>query len=432
MTRADPNRLARLRAAIVYDGRTPAQLSKLSGVAAESLSRAEDPRWEPSPDEMNALEAFAAAHSPLVPVETVIASMRAGQMCIVVDDEDRENEGDLIIPALAADAAAVNFMAKHGRGLICLALTRERADLLGLEPMARHNQSQHGTAFTTSIEAREGISTGISAADRALTIATATDPHKGRGDIVSPGHVFPLVARRGGVLVRAGHTEAAVDLAMLAGQGSAGVICEIMSDDGTMARMGELFSFARLHGLKIATIRDLIEYRRQTEQLIERASETQFHSEIAGDWRVIAYRNRIDGSASVALVKGKISGDKETLVRMHGVSIFYDVLRRSGPRSQALKRAMRQIGAAGSGVIVVLFPSGASHVVAEIEADGRRPPPGQDFRDYGIGAQILADLGVRDMILLTNSHRNTAGIEGYGLRVVREIPLESDHSPDRP
>jgi 3,4-dihydroxy 2-butanone 4-phosphate synthase/GTP cyclohydrolase II len=258
----------------------------------------------------------------LSPIEDVIEDARQGRMFILVDDEGRENEGDLVIPAEKADAEAVNFMAKYGRGLICLSMTRSRVEELGLQYMAPKNQSPHQTAFTVSIEAREGVSTGISAADRARTIAVAIDPAMGRNDLVSPGHVFPLVAQDGGVLVRAGHTEAAVDISKLAGMNPSGVICEIMNDDGTMARLPDLVTFAQEHGLKIATIADLISYRRRKEKLVEAIAQTNMTSRFGGDFKLVVYANRIDYAEHIALVCGDISGDEPILVRMHQGNIL--------------------------------------------------------------------------------------------------------------
>jgi 3,4-dihydroxy 2-butanone 4-phosphate synthase/GTP cyclohydrolase II len=343
-------------------------------------------------------------------------------MFILVDDEDRENEGDLVIPAQMATPDAINFMATHGRGLICLTLTKKRVDELGLELMSRANGTRHETAFTTSIEAREGVTTGISAGDRARTVSVAIDAAKGRDDIVTPGHVFPLIARNGGVLVRAGHTEAAVDISRLAGLNPSGVICEIMKDDGTMARMDDLISFARMHNLKIGTIRDLIEYRRKHDHLVECVAEAPFVSDYGGEWTAKTYRNKVDGSVNVVLQKGKISPDEPTLVRMHGMSIFSDVLGAPGPRKRTLQRAMVEIGKVGAGVIVLLMPSEPDQLTREIGAATGKPPE-MDLRNYGIGAQILADLGIHDMVLLTNAHRNVVGIEGYGINIVGERPI---------
>jgi 3,4-dihydroxy 2-butanone 4-phosphate synthase/GTP cyclohydrolase II len=311
-------------------------------------------------------------------------------------------------------------MATHGRGLICLAMTKARCGQLGLAPMASENRESMETAFTVSIEAKEGVTTGISAADRARTISVAVDASKGPEDIVSPGHVFPLTARDGGVLVRAGHTEAAVDISRLAGLNPSGVICEIMKDDGTMARMDDLVAFARMHKLKMGTIRDLIEYRMRNDHLVEKASESAFQSDYGGEWRAMTYRNKIDGTTNVVLQKGKVLPDEPTLVRMHAISIFDDVLGRSGPRKRTLQRCMAEIGKEGRGLIVLLMPTGPQSLQHEV---GGTKPEGGELRVYGIGAQILADLGVHDMVLLTNSHRTVVGLEGYGIHVVGERPI---------
>jgi 3,4-dihydroxy 2-butanone 4-phosphate synthase/GTP cyclohydrolase II len=312
-------------------------------------------------------------------------------------------------------------MATHGRGLICLAMSKTRVDQLGLEPMSRNNGTRHETAFTVSIEAREGVTTGISAADRARTVSVAIDASKGREDIVTPGHVFPLVARDGGVLVRAGHTEAAVDIARLAGLNPAGVICEIMKSDGTMARMDDLVSFARLHDIKMGTIRDLIEYRRRNDHLVERIAEVPFRSDYGGDWKFITYRNKIDGSDSFVLQMGQVLPGQPTLTRVHTISLLDDMLGQPGPRKRTLQRAMSEIGRAGAGVIVLLLrPREAEPLL------GGGIAPDMDLRSYGIGAQILADLGIHDMVLLTNAHRNVVAIEGYGLNIVGERPIPAE------
>ncbi|RDD62383.1 3,4-dihydroxy-2-butanone-4-phosphate synthase [Ferruginivarius sediminum] len=360
------------------------------------------------------------AASGLSPIEDVIDDAKRGRMVIVVDDENRENEGDFIIPAQFADADAVNFMACHGRGLICLALTRQRVDDLGLPLMARGDGDRMRTAFTVSIEAREGITTGISAADRAATIAAATDPKCGRNDIVTPGHVFPLMARDGGVIVRAGHTEAAVDIARLAGLYPAGVICEIMNDDGTMARLPDLKRIAERHSLKIAAIADLIAYRRRREKLVATVLEREVDSRHGGKFRLIVYRNLVDGVEHVALVKGEIDGNEPTLVRVHAVNLLDDIVGDLFyPRGGEVFKAMRRIGEVGRGVIVLMREAHNSSPSESLkERDQRRQVSGSNLRDYGTGAQILADLGVRNMVLLTNSARTIVGLEGYGLKVV--------------
>ena len=285
--------------------------------------------------------------------------------------------------------------------------------------MSRANGTRHETAFTVSIEAREGVTTGISAADRARTVSVAIDAGKTAEDIVSPGHVFPLVARDGGVLVRAGHTEAAVDISRLAGLNPSGVICEIMKDDGTMARMDDLLSFARLHDLKIGTIRDLIAYRMRHDHLVERATESTFESSYGGDWRAITFRNKVDDTTNIVLQKGHVDPDKPTLVRMHAISIFDDLLGRVGERKRVLQRSMAAIGEAGAGLIVILMASRPGALRQEIAQE----KPEGELREYGIGAQILAELGVHDMILLSNSSRNVVGIDGYGLHVVDEMAI---------
>ena len=357
--------------------------------------------------------------------EDIIEEARKGRMFILVDDEDRENEGDLVVPAQWATAAAINFMAKHARGLICLALTRERVEQLGLKLMAQNNGTRHQTAFTVSIEAREGVTTGISAADRARTVAVAIDPSCGPQDIVTPGHVFPLVARDGGTLERTGHTEAAVDLARLAGLTPAGVICEIMNDDGTMARRNDLITFAQRHGLKIGTIADLIAYRRRYDSIIKRISETKLDSIWGGDFRCVVYINKVTMAQHVALVKGDPAAPGPVTVRMHAVNLFTDTLgQRSGGRGGEIEASMRTIAEEGRGVIV-LIREPLTVVLAEQRRRAGEPiaPAGVELRDYGVGAQILIDLGVKDMILLTNSKKSIVGIEGFGLKVVGQKPV---------
>lgn len=364
------------------------------------------------------------AHSAISPPEEIFDEARNGRMYILVDDEDRENEGDLVIPAQMVTPDAINFMAKHCRGLICLALTKHRVDELGLQPMSSNNRTRHETAFTVSIEAKEGVTTGISAADRARTISVAIDASNGPEQLVSPGHVFPLIARDGGVLVRAGHTEAAVDVSRLAGLNPSGVICEIMKEDGTMARLDDLVSFARSHQLKIGTIRDLIAYRLRHDHLVECVKDEPFLSDYGGTWRLLTYRNKIDGSRNYALLKGEIDPTSPTLVRVHAASIFSDMLGQPGPRKRALQRAMTKIGEVGAGLIVLLTQGQErwENATAVVEAD-------MDFRTYGIGAQILADLGVHDMLLLTSSpHKAIVALDGYGLNIVGEHHLDEDES----
>jgi 3,4-dihydroxy 2-butanone 4-phosphate synthase/GTP cyclohydrolase II len=368
--------------------------------------------------------------SYLSSVEEIIEEARNGRMFILVDDEDRENEGDLVIPAQMATPNAINFMAKHGRGLVCLSMTPQRIEELGLPMMAGRNQTRHSTAFTVSIEAREGVTTGISAADRARTIAVAIDPTKDRRDIVIPGHVFPLMAREGGVLVRAGHTEAAVDVARLAGLHPSGVICEIMNDDGTMARMPDLVAFAQRHNLKIATIADLIAYRRRHDRIVERIIESAFESRHGGNFRTYVYVNRAAYAEHLALVKGDLRAPGPVMVRMHRLSVFRDLL---GDKRDShvgeLQASMRLIGKEGRGVVVLIREPWVSSLSdsmrspASASGDGETHGHDPALRDYGVGAQILIDLGVQDMILLTNSSRTIVGLEGYGLRVVERRPI---------
>jgi len=404
-----------------------AGLARAAGLHPNSLRKLGDADWNPTADTLGKLEKFLASGSSgaLASAEQIIDEARNGRMFILVDDEDRENEGDLIIPAQMATPDAINFMAKHGRGLICLALTRERTEQLGLQPMSRTNGSRLETAFTTSIEARDGITTGISAADRARTISVAIDASKGPEHIVSPGHVFPLVARDGGVLVRAGHTEAAVDVARLAGLNPAGVICEIMSEDGSMARMDDLFAFAQLHGLRIGTIRDLIAYRLRKDRLVEQTAEARFESRWGGTWTARTFLNKASGVEQIALVKGHVDPAKPTLVRMHALSIVPDVFAEEGARGGLLEGAMKAIAAEGAGVIVVINRPTPDAMSQALRARSGTAPTGdgEQLRDYGVGAQILAELGVHDMILLTNSHHTPVALSGYGLAIVGERPI---------
>ena len=342
----------------------------------------------------------------------IIDEARNGRMFILVDDEDRENEGDLVIPAQMATPTAINFMAMHGKGLICLALDKKRVDQLGLNLMSPSNDTRHETAFTVSIEAREGVSTGISAGDRARTVAVAIDGSKGPEHIVTPGHVFPLIARPGGVLVRAGHTEAAVDVARLAGLNPSGVICEMMKEDGTMARLNDLIAFAQLHGLKIGTIRDLIAYRRRHDHDVERLTTAKFESKWGGQWTAISFRSK-----AVAVVKGAVDPCKATLVRMHALDIFADVLGQADDRSSLLSRAMEEIAWDGNGVIVLFSRDVPMSRLLRIKA-GEPLADIKELRDYGVGAQVLAELGIHDMILLTNSRNTPVALEGYGLNIV--------------
>jgi 3,4-dihydroxy 2-butanone 4-phosphate synthase / GTP cyclohydrolase II len=423
---------------LVAGGRmTRAGLARAAGLHANTLRDCTEDSWNPTADTLGKLERFLSSNDDtpvLVPIEQIIDEARNGRMFVLVDDEDRENEGDLIIPAQMATPDAINFMATHGRGLICLALAPSRVEALGLQPMTRTNRTRMGTAFTTSIEAREGVTTGISAADRARTVSVAIDASKGADDIVSPGHVFPLVAREGGVLVRAGHTEAAVDIARLAGLNPSGVICEIMAEDGTMARLDDLLRFARLHGLKVGTIRDLIAYRRRHDHLVEKRSEGRFTSLWGGDWRAIGFYNKATKGETMALVKGHIDPARPTLVRMHALSVFDDVFAHDTERQGLLEGAMRIIGEEGAGVVVLInrpSPDHASSAIRRLsgerpqsdanEKDGDMPA---EQRDYGVGAQILAELGVHDMILLTNTRHALVGLEGYDLSIVGERPIE--------
>ena len=366
--------------------------------------------------------------TPISPIEDIIEDARQGRPFILVDAEDRENEGDIIIPAQFATPDQINFMAKHARGLICLAITNERSRQLRLPPMALENGALHSTAFTVSIEAREGGTTGISAHDRAHTVAVAIDPTKLADDIVSPGHVFPLVAKDGGVLVRAGHTEAAVDIARMAGLNAAGVICEIMNDDGTMARLPDLVGFAQLHGLKIGTIADLITYRRRTERQVDRVLERPFDSTYGGHFRMLIYRNMIDHTEHVALVKGRIDPDKPTLVRMHRVDMAADMLGHVEARRDYVPAALKALAAHdGAGVAVFLRdpnPAWLSERYAEETITGASRE--HALRDYGVGAQILLDLGVREMILLTTRPVRPAALDGYSLKIVGWRPVSGE------
>ena len=360
------------------------------------------------------------------PTEELLEEARRGRMFILVDDEDRENEGDLVIPAQFATPDAINFMARYARGLICLSMTRARVDQLGLPLMAQSNGTRHQTAFTVSIEARDGVTTGISAADRARTVAVAINPEVGREHIVTPGHVFPLVAREGGTLVRAGHTEAAVDFARLAGLNPSGVICEIMNDDGTMARMPDLVAFAQHHGLKLGTIADLIGHRRRTEKLVRRVQEGEVEQAIGGTWRAVVYESTAAPGEHLALVKGDVSTDGPVLVRMHAASLFREII--SGRGLGDLHAAMRMIDAAGRGVVVLLRDPRPDALSIRLKR-GATNAIAPEIRDYGIGAQILEDLGVKRIIRLSNNPRPLIGLEGYGLQVLETRPLPSEKTP---
>tara|TARA_B100001248_G_C27391674_1_gene462777 strand:+ start:1136 stop:2260 length:1125 start_codon:yes stop_codon:yes gene_type:complete len=345
-------------------------------------------------------------------VEEIIEDARNGRMFVLIDHEDRENEGDLVIPAQMATPDAINFMATHGRGLICLALTSERVDQLGLELMSTNNSSRHETAFTISIEAREGVTTGISAHDRARTVAVAIDASKGPSDLATPGHVFPLRARSGGVLVRAGHTEAAVDIARLAGLNSSGVICEIMNEDGTMARLPELISFAQRHGLKIGTISDLIAYRRRNDNLVRSGEPTKILSEFGGEWDMRVYEDETHGDQHIVLSKGDLTGDTPVLVRMHAMDPMLDIVG-IGPKGRAdeFGAAMEIVAKEGRGVVVLLRDT-----AMKIENNENVSP--RTLRQYGLGAQILSSLGLSKLELLTNSPTpKVVGLEAYGLEI---------------
>ncbi|MGC8659529.1 MAG: bifunctional 3,4-dihydroxy-2-butanone-4-phosphate synthase/GTP cyclohydrolase II [Desulfomonilaceae bacterium] len=373
----------------------------------------------------------------LVGVEEAVEEIKQGRMVILVDDEDRENEGDLTMAAEKVTPEAINFMTKYGRGLLCLSMTREKIESLELPMMVSNNKSPFGTNFTVSIEATRGVTTGISAYDRAITILTAVDDKATPSDIISPGHVFPLRAQRGGVLVRAGQTEGSVDLARLAGLSPAGVICEVLNEDGTMARLPDLMIMAEHHGLKICTIRDLIRYRMRTEKLVRRGAETTLPTEFGGEFRLIVYENDVDNHNHVALVKGEVEPDEPILVRVHSECLTGDVFgsRRCDCGNQ-LEKAMHMVEEAGKGVILymqqegrgigllnkikayALQDQGCDTVEANLRL-GFKP----DLRDYGIGAQMLADLGVKKMRLMTNNPTKIVGLEGYGLEVVEQVPI---------
>ena len=366
----------------------------------------ESPKFEtPGPVEENWRDVISS-------IDEIIEDARNGRMFILVDHEDRENEGDLVIPAQMATPQAINFMATHGRGLICLAMTSARVDQLGLQLMSTNNSSRHETAFTISIEAREGVSTGISAHDRARTIAVAIDAGKGPQDIATPGHVFPLRARDGGVLVRAGHTEAAVDVSRLAGLNASGVICEIMNDDGSMARLPDLVGFAQKHGLKIGTISDLIAYRRRHDNLVRQKTSEMIDSAFGGAWQLRIFTDETQGAEHIALIKGDITGEAPVLVRMHALDPLRDMAGIGGAgRAFEFTDAMKQIAAEGRGVVVLL-----RDLQMTLATEGEVSP--QTLRQYGLGAQILSALGLSRLELLTNSGApKVVGLEAYGLEI---------------
>ncbi|MGZ4400289.1 MAG: bifunctional 3,4-dihydroxy-2-butanone-4-phosphate synthase/GTP cyclohydrolase II [Gaiellaceae bacterium] len=384
-----------------------------------------------------ASEASTRQRTPFATVEEAIEEIRAGRFVVVVDAPDRENEGDLTIAAQFVTPEAINFMATHGRGLICLSLTPERCQELGLKPMTERNETPHQTAFTVSIEAREGVTTGISAQDRAHTIQVAIDPSRSHQDIVQPGHVFPLMAKTGGVLERAGQTEAALDLARLAGLTPAGVICEVMADDGTMARVPYLIPYCERHGIKLVTIADLIEHRRRREKLVERLTEVSLPTE-HGDFRAMAFREKLTGKLHLALVRGEVAGQENVLVRVHSECLTGDVFHSLRcDCGEQLELALQQIAAEGQGVLLYMSQEGRGIGLLnklrayELQDRGRDTveanvelgfPP--DAREWGIGNQILVELGLSTIRILTNNPRKLSGLEGYGLKVVEQVPIE--------
>jgi len=409
-------------------GLSPSSLARAAGVPSSTVRNIEEPGWQPDEGVEEKLHAYfdrRAQGMALATAEEIIMEARNGRMFILVDDEDRENEGDLVIPAQMATPDAINFMARNGRGLICLALTPEQIERLALPPMSEENHCAHNTAFTTSIEARQGVTTGISTADRARTIAVAIDAMSGPGEITTPGHVFPLRARPGGVLVRAGHTEAAVDVARLAGLNPSGVICEIMNDDGTMSRLDELFGFARLHGLRIGTIRDLIAYRLEHDQHIVKRAEVKIDSHWGGNWKAMTFFDRSSGVEELALVLGEIDPSAPILVRMHQIAPLADIFGAKTSRDGLIGQSMQMIAKEGSGVIVALSPPPGDGLTQMLEIFAGTVPRKPEVRNYGLGAQILAYLGVRQIVLLTNSHYRPVALDGYGLEIVGERPLPS-------
>lgn len=385
------------------------------------MFRDTDMREAPSPSQAKAEIQISSARE-------IIDEARNGKMFILVDDEDRENEGDLVIPAQMITPDAVNFMARQGRGLICLAMTGERAKKLNLQPMSTRNATRHETAFTVSIEAKDGVTTGISAPDRARTITVAIEEGKGADDIVTPGHVFPLVAKAGGVLERAGHTEAAVDVAKLAGLNPSGVICEIMNDDGTMARMDDLMPFAQKHGLKIGTIKDLITHRRRHDHKVETRASSTFKSRFGGEWHCIVFDNTAINVETMVLVKGDIDVSKPVLVRMHAVDYLADFLGDIGSEDHAVSQSMNIISQEGAGVIVLIISredNSLSRYLLNRNGEKKAEDTSKSLRDYGIGALALAELDIHQIILLTNLTYTPVALAGYGLEIVERRSINS-------
>ena len=415
--------IERIRA-IVDDGSiSRSGLARASGLHANSLRDLDSPGWNPTAETLRKLENWLAHGSDLSPMATpeeIIAEARNGRMFILVDDEDRENEGDLVIPAQMATPDAVNFMATHGRGLICLTLTKARVDQLGLELMSRQNGTRHETAFTTSVEAREGVTTGISAADRARTVSVAIDASKGRDDIVTPGHVFPLIARDGGVLLRSGHTEAAVDLCKLSGLPPVGVISELMNDDGTVMKGEQVAKFAATHKLKHVTIADMIAYRQAREKLIERVSTFTTESPI-GLLQGYAYRSPFDSIAHVAFVYNGIGDGRNVLTRFHKPNIVKDIF--TGPKR--MQAVLEHFKKNGSGVLIYLRDGAAGVPVAPLPEDkSAEADRNKQWREVGVGAQILRDLGVTSIRHLTSSVHDYKGLSGFGIEILSNEQLE--------